>query len=377
MTIASIETGARKPARATTSTFKILAMGFLSSIIAACTGASSVWARQPLVKHNLDAVATVSLPNEFRERTEDAEKTPDFLMYHFRKMYKTHINGQTSWAEDLNIHLFSPDYPRARFDSDLAEGRVTGFGRNPGAGTPDAKGMRWLVQEITYERHPVIEPSWNVRVDIPERGLVVGWRGFKKQYTLEQAKTNLTTFIESMTMTGDLRADFATRRSWPDAGWESSFQANVQAAQAVLVEKGLKLNPADSLFKSGKWRVFLDSERPQRLHIVHELTNIVLPDGPFRLSEKVTYFKILQGNWWQDNQGQESGKLPRKGELALAPEFTDRERVYFYQIQSLDMWKAYTGPTEFADALRALMKKMESEHVSLMRDGFIAPDAEP
>jgi len=41
------------------------------------------------------------------------------------------------------------------------------------------------------------------------------------------------------------------------------------------------------------------------------------------------------------------------------------------------LWKAYASEAEFANNLRAILRKMEAEHTRLMRDGFIAGDAEP
>lgn len=69
--------------------------------------------------------------------------------------------------------------------------------------------------------------------------------------------------------------------------------------------------------------------------------------------------------------------LPPKAQSALARNFTDRARIYFFQMTAVDLWKAYPSEVEFANILRALLRKMETDHTRLLRDGFIAGDAEP
>lgn len=351
-------------------------MGLLASLIAACTGASAQWSRQSPTQVALDGVAQIMLPKGLKllERTT---RTPDYLEYNFEKVNDTHINGTTSYAEEMVVVLFAPDFPRERFDADLANGLITFIGRSPGAGDPGANGLRWKVREIVYDRHPVKEPSWQIRVDNRERGIVVNWRGFKKTYTLEQAKSNLTELIEKMSVSNSLLADFQTRRSWAPSGWEKAYAANLAVAKAVLAEKQLSLAATDSLAIKGQWRLYVDSERPQQLHVIHQLAVLKVPEAPFRTNAPVTFYKYMQERWFQENQGTQSDMLPLKGQAAIAPQHTDREKIYFYQMQAVDLWKTYASDKEFGDMLRALLKKMETDHTRLLRDGFIDGDAEP
>lgn len=352
-------------------------MGLLGTLLAACTGASQQWSRQATVEFALDGIGRVVLPKTMNDNADPTARTPDYNVYNFRKPYKSHLNGQSSIAENLSVYVFAPDFPRARFDAMLTEGQVSGFGKNPGSGTDGEHGLRWLVQEITYERSPVVEPSWNIRVDDRERGLVVTWRGFKKHYTLAQAKDNLASLFDRITINAGLAADFASRRSWPVSGWEASYATNLRVAKSVLAEKQFSLEQTDSIASKGLWSFYLDDERPQQLHVIHALTAMTMPDFPFRLTEPVTYYKYMQSRWYQDNQGQESDLLPPKAQSALARNFTDRARIYFFQMTAVDLWKAYPSEVEFANTLRALLRKVETEHTRLLRDGFIAGDAEP
>lgn len=359
------------------STTGIIVMGFLSAILAACSGASAQWARQKQTTHQLDAIATVSLPQKFVFRDNETVQTPDYNSYNFRRTNDSHINGTTSYAEEMTVTVVAPDFPRERFDRVLSEGALSWMGKSPGLGEAAADGRRWLMRETVYESHPVKEPSWQVRVDDAKRGLVVTWRGFKKQYTLDDAKTNLSALVSAISVSPTIADDFATRRSWARTGWETAYAVNSRVAATVLAEFKLALPGADAMTREGKWRVYLDDQRPQQLHIAHELAILTLPEGPFRLTEKVTYYHYMQQRWVQENQGKESDMLPAGGQRLMAPEFEEQSKKYFYQIRAVDMWRTYPSEGEFADVLRNLLKSMLASHTKLLRDGFISGDAEP
>lgn len=352
-------------------------MGLFATFWAACTGASAQWARQKQTAHQLDAIATVSLPQKFITDGYEPERTPDRVDYRYRRVNDTHINGMTSYAEELTISMIAPDLPAVRFDRILRIGEIAGMNRNPGLGEADADGRRWIVREVTYERHPVTEPSWLVRVDDNKRGIVLTWRGFKKQYTLDEAKLNLTALVSSIAVSPTIADYFATRRSWQRSGWETAYTVNSRVAAAVLAEFKLNLPATDSMARQDKWRLYLDDERPQQLHVVHELAALTVPDGPFRTTEPVTFYKYMQQRWIQENQGKESDLLAENGQLLMAPEFSDTGKVYFYQMKAVDLWRTYSSEQEFADMLRTMLKSIEREHAKLLRDGFIAGDAAP
>jgi hypothetical protein len=261
----------------------------------------------------------------------------------------------------------------------LADGRprldMVGWGRRPGLGTPDERGLRWLVHEQMYERHPVREPAWSIRLDDRAAGILIGWRGFKKHYTLEAAKENLRALHASIRIEGDLARRFATRRSWGD-DWPATYAANLAVVRAVGRELSLPLDATGSLGRAGAWRVAIDDERPQRLHLAYAIAGLTLPDGPFRTSEPVTYFQNWSDVWRQENQGKDGGTLPESLAASLAPEHPDKAKVYFYRIRAIDLWKRY-GEGELASLLRRTLREIESEAKRWLRDGFIEADAEP
>ena len=357
-----------------------LAMGLLASLLAACGQTSSIWARRPHPVHTLDSLVRVAVPPAFTLDERVTERTGDWLAYQFRGPLRSHLNGQTSMAETIGLAVAAPDLPRERFDSLLAEGAPRlpdlGWGRRPGPGVSDGSGLRWLVQEQIYDRDPVHEPSWVIRVDDRAAGIVIGWRGFKKHHAVEEAKANLRALHASVRVEGDLLRDFATRRNWSSGGWPSAYADNLAVVREVLRERSLPLGAVGSVARQGAWRVALDDERPQRLHVMRAIAALALPDGPFRTSEPVTYFQNWSGRWRQDNQGGGGSMLPASIERAMLTELTDPAKVYFFRIRSLDLWRTY-APGELATSLRTAVRETEEEAVRWRRDGFIAADAAP
>ncbi|MDF1502774.1 hypothetical protein [Roseisolibacter sp. H3M3-2] len=366
----------RIPARLPTR----LAMGLLATLLAACGRATGVWARQPHTVHALDGVVRVAVPAALAIDDRVTERGADWRAYQFRRPYRSHLNGQTSWAEVLGVAVVAPDLPRERLDALLAAGALRlpelGWGPRPGLGVLDDAGLRWLVQEQTYDRDPVHEPSWAIRVDDPAAGIVIGWRGFKKHYTLEAARANLRALHASVRIDGDLQRSFASRWSWSGDAWRRDFPENLAVVRAVLRERSLAVGAPGALARQGAWRVAVDDERPQRLHLMHAVAALALPEGPFRTTEPVTYFQRWSGRWRQDNQGSEGGLLPESLLDAMRAELTDPEQVHFFRVRSLDLWRRY-APGELAASLRAALRDTEAEAVRWRRDGFIAADAAP
>ncbi len=356
-------------------------MGLFSTLLAACARSTGVWSSASSEVHTFDGLVRMSVPKGLRNEADRNEATVDYRAYHFSKVNDTHINGTTSYSESMSVVFFAPDLPRDRMDALVSSAKPAlndlWWGPTPGLGTDDGHGRFWLSDQKTYERHPVTEPSWYVRVYDRSAGVLIGWRGFSKTYTLEQAKANLETFRNAISVTGNLSADFASRRTWPVSGWEAPYQQNLATVRQVLGELSLPIGDAGKIARRGAWRLAVDQERPQQLQLVYFIAALQLPDGPFRTTERVTYFRVQQGRWRQWSQHHESGTLPESLEAQLATEFADRDKVYFYRIRSVDLWQAHADQRAFAASIRAMIKTTETECARWLKDGFIAGDAEP
>jgi hypothetical protein len=127
------------------------------------------------------------------------------------------------------------------------------------------------------------------------------------------------------------------------------------------------------------WRVFVavDSARDRtlQLYLIHPVANLVLPDGPFELLAPLTYFRFEDERWRQSTQDRGGVRLPAAVSAALATEFTDRERVYFYRVRVVDVSEA--GERVASVPLRRTAHDMAGEVARLRKAGFIGGDAEP
>lgn len=139
--------------------------------------------------------------------------------------------------------------------------------------------------------------------------------------------------------------------------------------------------------RDSTWRVFTAgdtasdiardsaSDSTLRLYLIQQVANLVLPDGPFELLAPLTYFRFENGQWQQSSQDRGGVLLPAAAASALATEFIDRERVYFYRVRVLDVSQ---GDGRAASVpLRLTSQGMTSEVARLRKAGFIGADAEP
>jgi hypothetical protein len=129
------------------------------------------------------------------------------------------------------------------------------------------------------------------------------------------------------------------------------------------------------MMRDSTWRVFAEGDSTLRLYLIHPVADLVLPDGPFELLAPLTYFRFEDERWMQATQDRGGVTLPPVVATALATEFTDRERVYFYRIRFVD---AGQSDESAANApLRAVAQAVTTEVARLRKAGFIGADAEP
>lgn len=170
----------------------------------------------------------------------------------------------------------------------------------------------------------------------------------------------------------------------------SAASARVDALQTLTDSLRALHMPSATLgvmTRDTTWRVFVavdsaresarDSARDSalQLYLIYPVANLVLPDGPFELLAPLTYFRLENERWVQSTQDRGGVKLPAAVSAALATEFTDRERVYFYRVRVVDVSEA--GERVASVPLRRTSLDMASEVARLRKAGFIGADAEP
>lgn len=297
---------------------------------------------------DLDGIAEMQLRADLRLDSRDTEQTGDRTTLHFRRVNDTHINGQTSYAEFLTVALLAEDLPVAE---------------------------SFTMEETVYEQHPVKEPAWRVKLVDAKAGVSLDWMGYKKQYNADRAKAYVREMAAGLRWKKDRAAHFAAHRDWSTSGWPAVYEANLRLLNAALAEKGFPAVAPGQWTSHGEWRYTVDNERPQRFHFARAVAHIALPDGPFRLLAPLTYFRFFatRGYWHQDNQGHGGGVLPASVLPGFREEWTNREHVYFYSIQSLQLWKDHPSLTK---GLSELMEEAERRAEEFRTKGSIDADAE-
>lgn len=324
-------------------------LALLILILAAITAYACSHRRRPPIAVDLDGIAEVHLPPDLRLDSRDTELTGDQTTFHFRRVNDTHLNGQTSYAELLTLSLLAEDLPATE-----------GF----------------EIKETIYERHPVKEPAWRIRLTDPKAGVAIDWQGYKKHYTAEKAKAYVIQIRDSLHWKQDRAAHFQSHRNWSTPKWPAVFRNNVQLLNAAL--SAIHFPPVEQgrWVTHQNWRYIIDNERPQRFHLVRVIANIKLPEGPFRILAPLTFFRFFSTRnfWHQENQGHGGGTLPVSVVPAFLPELSNQEHVYFYRIQSLQLWKAHAS---IADALRDLIQEANHRAEEFHKQGAIDADAIP
>jgi hypothetical protein len=310
----------------------------------------------------LGELGRARIPEDLRLRPQEEKATQDYVAFEFQRIHDTHINGQTSLAEEMQITLFAEDLEWERIERGTYHFGFATITRRPKDDvveeTTDGP-LRWKITREVYERHPVTEPSWRVLLLHREKRVLLEWRGFRKQYDLEAAKRNARQMMDSVTVSGDRKAYFAIRRDWPADTWEQNYVENVAALRVVFG------NLAEGQWRSdGPWRFAIDRERPRRFLLMRRLGMTEKPDGPMDFRGPVTRFSFAKDYLRQDNQGSDGGLLGQDMLEGIRAELTDPASVYYYSIQTLNLWKRHESiDAEVAEMRRKfdeLLKKYEA-----------------
>jgi len=302
------------------------------------------------------------LPEDLRLQPDEEQSTQDYAAYVFRRVHDTHINGQTSYAEQMQITVFAEDLEWDRIERGTYSFGFAAIARRPKDDVVEetADGpLRWKITREIYERHPVTEPSWRVLLLHREKRVLLDWRGFRKQYDLEAAKRNARQMLESVVVSGDRKSYFETRRDWPPDTWAHNYTENVAALRAIFGEL------AEGQWRTdGPWRFAIDRERPRRLVLMRRLGKTEKPDGPMDFRGPVTRYSFLQDYLRQDNQGGGGGMLSQDMLEGMRAGFEDPAAYYYYSVQTLNLWKRHESidaeVTEMRRKFDELLKKYEA-----------------
>lgn len=339
---------------------------------------SRIWSEMKPAGVNLDGLAEIQVPPDLRYDPEATEKDGDAARFRFQRVNDYHLNGQTSYAENLLVVIAAPDVDHALLAARRDRG-VFDPGK-PGPAVEDAHEgpLHWQVFSMTYRRDPVEEPAHFVRLTDEGAGVVYIWWGYQKQYTVEQAKANLKFLRSTLKLAPERAAWFEKLRSYSTASRDNDAAYNLQLLATALRELGFPPAEAGRWTRYQDWRYTIDSERPQQFHLVLPIRHMRMPDSPFRLTAPLTTIRFVRNFWWQDNQGMGGGLLPKASLDGLATELQPPEDIHFFSIHALNLWKAAEGEgNPVLTQIRAFMADAERQKQDFLTKGAIDADAEP
>ena len=295
-----------------------------------------LWEKEKSITVELDDLATLRAPEGLRYRPHRKLPNGNQEPYELARHYKSHLNGQSSNAENLTITIYAEDVPV-----------------EPGEGR-----WLWTVKPEIYHRDPVHEPSWSIRLLDREANIELDWRGFQKHYTVETAKRNLQWMAETI-VTPNRKAWFQARRDWPTDGWRDNLAQNLPRVQSELAALGMPPAVEGQWTAHGDLRYTLDHDRPQHFILALQLGTEPKPDFPVDFHGPVTKYTFRDSGVWQQNQGSAGGMLEKPELERLRTEWVDRANVYYYSIQKLNLWGA--PPARVKDLI-AQARQLQSQH---------------
>jgi len=156
---------------------------------------------------------------------------------------------------------------------------------------------------------------------------------------------------------------------------------HLAAVTSTLRELQMPVAAVGAMARDSAWRVLVDTGPSPRLYLMHQVAALVLPDGPFELTEPVTSFRFEgetdSARWRQSPRPRGGESLPPAVEAVLATDFVDRERTYFYRIRSIDVRARDVSPAQVAERVRTTAREILRDVAQYRRSGFIGADAEP
>ena len=328
-------------------------------LLVACFRRERDWSQAKSATLVLDDLLEVTLPEDLRYDARMLEQTPDAVLFTFQRVNDTHLNGMTSYAEELRIQVVAPDCPAEAWERILREGSPFRGQQGPAQTQVEGK-LTWESRAGVYERHPVREPSWTLRLIDGESRMVLTWWGYQKQYTLEQARANLAYARGRLRLKKDLLSYLRPHRPWAVETTEATYQANLQQVQAALEELGFPPLPKSGWARHQQWRYLIDDERPKQFQLVRLLGHTPKPDVPVILHGPITQVRFQQERWVQNTQVPGAAMVPVAALPGLTAEFSGTDQIYFFYMRAVNLWETApaTGPTLVA-RLRSLLAEGE------------------
>ncbi len=248
----------------------------------------------------------IELPKKFQHRSGYTERDPDSVRHHFQLVNDTHWSGQTSYAEELVVSIFSPRLGPKEFGEKLAARRYDALSTIEPYSVEKESGLEWQFSTVVYGRHPVKEAAILVRLIDPARRVMLGWYGYQKRFPKAKAMEQLRAIHASLQVEESLASRFEDYEKWAGNEWMEAYFANQPLLLEALRTIGLALPNQANIWtvstweRKGRYLAAIDGEKPSYLHLV----DLEAADGCAKASE------IAPGLRYSFGQQFEGGKVP-------------------------------------------------------------------
>jgi hypothetical protein len=258
----------------------------------------------------------IHLDKKFRFRADQTDREPTHLRFHFTLVNDTHLNGQTSYAEELTLSV--PAQP-CRFPLKASSA----------VQTLTEGSIEFQYAMAQYDRDPVHEAVIVGCLTNHAKSRTLSWYGFAKRYKAEAAKEYLMRIDASLEVDPISEAKWEEYRAWAANGWMEANFANKPKLIAALERQGFDLPYQPYIGALSTWQrkdgasVAIDGERPAHLHFVQAAS-----------TNPTTTLRFEAGRWRQSGSVQISADL--------LPEFAeklDKTRTHNFRVCRFNLWQ--------------------------------------
>lgn len=255
----------------------------------------------------------IHLDKKFRHRADQNDHEPTYKAFHFTRVNDTHLNGQTSYAEQLVLST---------------PAQACKFQLNPtGAITEATPNFRFAAAQ--YDRDPVHVPAIVACLTNKAQNRSLSWYGFAKHYTPESAHKYLAQIDATLDLDPIPPAIFEESQRWSGNAWMEAYFQNKPKLIEALEKQGLDLPFQPDIGALSTWQrkadiaAAIDGERPAHLHFVQAAG-----------TKPTTTLRFEAGRWRQ------SGSV--KISADLLPEFAeklDKSKSHSYKVCRFNLWQ--------------------------------------
>lgn len=240
-----------------------------------------MFGKTSLVERELKGFGRVKLPSRLEGPVNESSEKG--FLFSFRRYYPWYdfsaMGSGTPLREELAIQI-APVAP-AKIMSTWAAGRAADTVKP--TGSPTASNLTWRseppfqVAEGIYTMNVLRDPVVALVLPVPALNAVIGYRAWRKDVSMDQAKRLLLEIAASLTASAPLPQLFVSEKTRP----EREYHEKLAAIRAGLAKHGLELPESGGLREQNGFLIFFTDDAGQdgSVTIVKKVGELRLP-GP-------------------------------------------------------------------------------------------------